>query len=172
MKIVKDRFVLRPWNIGDSKSLVKYANNINVWNNVRDYFPHPYNENDAKTFIDLVSGKPFIQEMAIEINNEAVGGLGFIPMTDVERLNAEIGYWVGEPFWNKGIVTEAVAAFIDYIFLNTDIIRLYATIFEFNIASMKVLEKNGFSKIGILKRAAIKNGKIIDLHYYELLKSV
>jgi RimJ/RimL family protein N-acetyltransferase len=164
-------YTIRAWEKNDYVSLAKYANNINVWNNVRDIFPYPYREEDAKLYIHSASSKPFVEDMAIDIEGEAVGGLGFVPKTDVERLNAEIGYWIGEPFWNKGIMTRAVAEFVKYIFANTDIIRLFAPVYEYNPASMKVLEKNGFTKVGIMKQAAIKNNKILDLHYYELLKA-
>ncbi len=88
----------------------------------------------------------------------------------MERLNAEIGYWLGESYWNHGIMTETVKTAVNHIFQNTEIIRLFATVFEYNIASMKVLEKTEFKKLAIFNQAAIKNDAIIDLHYYELLK--
>ncbi|MDR3244862.1 MAG: GNAT family N-acetyltransferase [Prevotellaceae bacterium] len=161
-------YIIRPWKKDDYISLTKYADNTNVWNNVRDIFPHPYREEDAKLYIHFANSKPFIEDMAIDVEGEAIGGLGFIRLKDVERLSAEIGYWVGEPFWNKGIATGAVAEFVKYIFANTDIIRLFTSVYEYNTASMRVMEKNGFTKVGIMKHAAIKNNKIIDLHYYEI----
>ena len=170
MKIIKENFTLRELNFDDCESLAKYANSINVWNNVRDYFPHPYTINDAKNFINTVKSRANIQDFAITVNDEVVGVIGFIPCTDVERLSAEVGYWIGENFWNKGIMTEALKCLVAYIFNNTEFIRLFAPIFEFNKASMRVLEKAGFTQIAILNKAAIKNEKIINLHYFELLK--
>ena len=102
MKIIKENFTLRELNFDDCESLAKYANSINVWNNVRDYFPHPYTINDAKNFINTVKSRANIQDFAITVNDEVVGVIGFIPCTDVERLSAEVGYWIGENFWNKG----------------------------------------------------------------------
>ena len=170
MKTIKENFTLRKLNIDDCESLVKYANNINIWNSVRDYFPHPYTVNDAKNFINMVNSRAVIQEFAVDVKGEVVGIIGFIPCTDVERVSAEVGYWIGENFWNKGIITEAMECLIDYIFNNTEFIRLFAPVFDFNKASMRVLEKTGFKKIAVLSKAAIKNEKIIDLHYFELLK--
>ena len=171
MKIAKTNFVLRTWQEDDYPSLARYANNINIWNNVRDAFPHPYTEDDAKAYIKYVTAMPFTENMTIEVNGEACGGIGFIPLSDVERFSAELGYWIGEPYWGRGIVSDAVSAFIHYVFTETEIIRLFASVFEYNPASMKVLEKNGFRKVGIMNKAAIKNGKLIDMHYYELIHS-
>ena len=165
-----DRYSLRAWEISDCDSLAENANNINVWNNVRDYFPHPYAVNDARIFITKTLEKDSIEDFAIIINGKAVGGIGFIPLNDVERLSAEIGYWLGETYWNNGIMTSVLKDTVNYIFENTEIIRVFAAIFEHNTPSMKVLEKAGFQKIGILHKAAIKNNKIIDMHYYELVK--
>jgi len=166
------KYTLRGWQLSDAESLTKNANNINVWNNVRDYFPHPYSEEDAVTFINYASGKDIIEDFAIVIDGKAVGGAGFVPKTDVERISAEIGYWLGEPYWSKGIMTDVVKDIVDYVFTNTEIIRLFAPIFEYNHASMRVLEKAGFKKLTVLSNAAIKNGKIIDMHYFELIKDL
>ncbi|NDW18502.1 N-acetyltransferase [Dysgonomonas sp. 216] len=170
-EIIRKDYTIRPWQMSDIESLARNANNINIWNNVRDYFPHPYDEEDAKSFIKMASGKNPIQDFSIEVNGKAVGGIGYIPGFDVERINAEIGYWLGEEYWNKGIMGNAIKDMVDYIFENTDIIRLFASVFDFNLASMQVLQKNGFRKLTIFKNAAIKNNKVIDLYYYELLKS-
>ncbi len=170
MKIDRNMFAIRPWEIEDVASLAEQANNIRIWNNVRDYFPHPYTEIDAHEFIRMVSDKDGYYDFAIEIGGRAVGGVGFIPGTDVERISAEVGYWLGEAYWGRGIATEALRALAGYVFETTEITRLFATVFEFNAASMRVLEKAGFSKVGVLHRAALKNDRVIDLHYYELLK--
>ena len=166
-------FKLREWRMSDAASLAENANNIHIWNNVRDYFPHPYTEEDGKQFIQQVSGKPKpLTEMAIVIDEKTVGGIGAVLQTDVERICAEIGYWVGEKYWSKGIMTAAVEEMTEYVFLNfPDLKKIYAPVFDFNIASQRVLQKVGFEREAILKQAAIKNGKVIDMHYYSILKS-
>lgn len=170
MIIRRDEYAIRPWRRDDNVSLAGNANNIKIWNNVRDYFPNPYSIRDADDYINLVSAVSVPLNFAIEIAGKAVGGIGFVPGSDVERLNAEIGYWLGEKYWNRGIMSSVVRDSADYIFANSDFIRLFAPVFEFNSASMRVLEKAGFNKIAVLHKAAVKNNRIIDLHYYELLK--
>jgi RimJ/RimL family protein N-acetyltransferase len=171
MRIEKENYILREWNLTDSASLAIYANNIHIWNNIRDYFPHPYSELDGTAFISHVRTKPKpITDFAIEIAGEAVGGIGITPNADVERITAEIGYWLGEPFWNKGIMTHVIQDVANYTFTHFPITKLYAPVFEFNQASMRVLEKAGFIKEAILRKAAIKNNKVIDLHYYVRFK--
>ncbi|MDR2937283.1 MAG: GNAT family N-acetyltransferase [Rikenellaceae bacterium] len=170
MKIEPYIFSICPWEIKDASSIAEQANNIRIWNCVRDYFPCPYTLNDAEDFLKMVLSRDRLCEFAIKINGKAVGGIGFIPGTDVERISAEVGYWIGEAYWGRGIVTEALRALVGYVFETTEITRLFAPVFDFNAASMRVLEKAGFSKVGVLHRAAVKNGRVIDLHYYELLK--
>lgn len=166
----KIQYSVRPWKMTDSRRLAESANNLKIWSNVRDYFPHPYKESDGRAFIRMTLSKKNIEDFAIIINDEAVGGIGFIPGSDIERLNAEIGYWLSEKYWGKGIMSRALNDVINYIFGNTNIIRLFTSVLEYNSASVKVLEKNGFRKVGIQTKAAIKNGKIVDMYSYELLK--
>ena len=110
-------YLLREWKLSDKESLTENANNINVWNNVRDHFPHPYKVEDAAQFIDMVLSKeqPCI-DFAIEIEGKAVGGIGIVLNSDVERISAEIGYWLGENYWNRGIMTDVVKEMVDYSF--------------------------------------------------------
>ncbi len=165
-----ENFILRPWQLSDKLSLTENANNIHIWNNVRDYFPHPYTVNDGERYINLVMKKPKPHtEFAIDVENKAVGGIGIVLNPDVERITAEIGYWLGEAYWNRGIMTHVVKEMTEYVFEHFPILKLYAPVFEFNIASQKVLEKAGFQREAILKKGAIKNGKIIDIYYYSLL---
>lgn len=166
----KPIYAIRPWKMTDSRRLAENANNINIWKNVRDQFPHPYTENDAKAFIRMAQSKKNVEDFAVIVNDEAVGGIGYIQGNDIERLNAEIGYWIGERYWGKGIISDALKDVIAYIFTYTDIIRLFTSVLEHNIASTKVLEKNGFRRIGTQTKAAIKNGQIIDMYSYELIK--
>lgn len=161
---------LRPLVIGDADALVALANNRKIFDNVRDMLPHPYGMHDAIWFIDACGkdNPPF--NLAIETGGEFCGMIGIVPQKDVHRLGAEIGYWIGEPYWGRGIATRAVAAMIDYAFTQFPFIRLYAGIFAHNSASMRVLEKNGFIKEGIGRKAIFKNGVVTDEHRYALLK--
>ncbi|MFV0468213.1 MAG: GNAT family N-acetyltransferase [Dysgonomonas sp.] len=170
MEINRDKYKLRNWTLADAASLAYYANNINIWNHLRDAFPHPYTQADGEAFISMVLQRNAPQEFAIEIGGKAVGGIGFVPGQDVERLSAEIGYWLGQAFWNKGIMTSALHDLTEYVFSHTEIIRLFAFVFETNTASQYVLEKNGFRKAATLRKAVFKNGQIMDMFCYELLK--
>lgn len=166
----EDGYIVREWRKNDYASLAKHANNINIWNNVRDYFPYPYTVKDAREFILMVQEKSFLQDFAIEVDGRVAGGIGFVPGKDVERYNAEIGYWLGEEYWNRGIMSRALRSMSDYIFQQTEIVRLFATVYEYNKSSMKVLENAGYNKLAVFRKAAYKNEQLIDLHYYELLK--
>ena len=164
-------FELREWRLSDVASLAENANNINIWNNMRDGLPHPYTEEDGKQFIEkaLLLPKPATL-LAIDVEGKAVGSIGITLHSDVERISAEIGYFIGENYWNRGIMTEAVKQMVAYAFANFPLRKIYATPFDFNIASHKVLQKSGFEREAILKQAVIKNGKIVDLHYYSFIK--
>ena len=166
-------FELREWKLSDAASLAENANNINIWNNLRDALPHPYSEKDGKTFIEMAlsQAKPATL-FAIVVDGKAVGSIGIILKSDVERISAELGYFIGEKYWNRGILTNAVKQMVSYVFTNfPHLQKIYATPFDFNIASQKVLQKAGFECEAILKQAAIKNGKVIDEHYYSLFKN-
>ena len=162
--------VLRPWRKGDEKQIPRHANNKKIWDNLRDFFPHPYTTMDAILWIakQLKANPPL--NLAIEIEGEAVGGIGLIPGHDVERFNAEIGYWLGEAFWGRGIMAEAVQAMVHYGFEELGFVRISAGVFEQNLSSMRVLEKAGFSKEAVLKKAIFKNGKFLDEHRYTIWK--
>jgi RimJ/RimL family protein N-acetyltransferase len=159
--------------MSDAASLAENADNIRVWNNVRDYFPNPYSEEDGRQFIGMVLSKPKpATDKAIVIDGKAVGGVGIVLQTDVERVSAEMGYWLGEKYWNRGVMTEVVREMVSYAFLHfPELRKIYAPVFDFNIASQRVLQKAGFEREGVLKQAAIKNGNVVDLHYYSVLKS-
>lgn len=163
-------FRLRPWQTGDVTSLPLHANNKKVWDNLRDYFPHPYTVEDAKAWIiRQIKIQPPLN-LAIDVEGQAVGGIGLIPGRDVERISAEIGYWLGEAFWGRGIMTEAVKAMVRYAMDDLKFIRLYAGVFSGNPGSMRVLEKAGFQKEGVFTKAILKNGKILDEHRYGIWK--
>lgn len=170
IRIECDGFLLRPLRPEDAESLARHANDIRIWNNVRDLFPHPYKRTDADAFIAMASGKSPVQDFAVVVDGEAAGCVGYVHGTDVERVSAEVGYWLGEPYWGRGIMSEAVNALAEHIFDTTGIRHLLAPVFGHNAASMRVLEKAGFRKAGILHDSAVKNGRLIDLHLYELTK--
>ena len=169
MKII---FELREWRLSDAVSLAENANNINIWNNMRDALPHPYSEEDGKQFIEMALSMPKpATYLTIAVEGKAVGSIGITLHSDIERISAEMGYFIGENYWNRGIMTEAVKQMVAYAFTHfPHLHKIYATPFDFNIASQKVLQKAGFEREAILKQAAIKNNKIIDLHYYSIFK--
>ncbi|ELR70650.1 acetyltransferase [Fulvivirga imtechensis AK7] len=161
---------LRGLDLSDKKKLALLANNKKVWDNLRDYMPHPYSEEDAVDFIRLTDQEAPKLTFAIEYNIELCGVIGLVPQKDVYRRTAEIGYCLGEPFWGKGIATTAVKLLTAYGFQQIDLVRIHTGVFEYNTVSMRVLEKNGYKKEGIFKHAVLKNGKIWDEHRYAKLR--
>lgn len=163
--------ILRNWQKKDIKSLSRNANNRKIWDNLRDQFPYPYTELAAKQWIVIANQDMPLTNFAIVYKDTVVGGVGIIKKSDVFRFSAEIGYWLGERYWNKGIATKAVKAMIHYAFENFDINRLFAHVFETNIASKRVLHKCGFNEEACLKKSVVKNNQILDCYIYSLLKS-
>jgi len=170
MELHCDKCILRSWHREDPGSLVRYANNRKIWLNLRDRFPHPYTEADAQGWVErALSGKPET-EFAIEASGEAVGGIGFTLGTDVERYSAEVGYWIGEAFWGKGICTDALKAATRYALVAYPLNRIFAVPFGENLASMRVLEKAGYARECILKRSAFKDGRFVDQVMYAFVR--
>ena len=169
-RIQKEGFLLRPWDPTDAAALVKHANNPGIAANLRDGFPHPYTPGDARKWLEMAGNNSEDVILAIEVRGEAAGGIGLHGMKDVYRYNCEIGYWLSEAYWGKGIMTRAVGAMVSYAFEETQWLRLFACIFENNPASMRVLEKNGFQLEAIHRKAVMKGGKLMDEHLYALLK--
>lgn len=161
---------LRPWRAEDAGSLVKHANNPRIASNLRDGFPYPYTPQDAKKWLGMVGDNREDIILAIEVKGEAAGGIGLHGHKDVYRYNGEIGYWLSERHWGKGIMTHAVSAMVEYAFTTTRWIRLFACIFENNTGSMRVLAKNGFIHEAVHKHAVMKEGRLMDEHLYALLK--
>lgn len=157
---------LRPWKIEDAGQLTSIANNKKIWLNVRDHFPHPYTVGDALKWVEHTSQQTPLQNMAIVVNGEIAGGIGLTPKEDVHRKSMEIGYFLGEQYWGKGMATIAVSMLLSYIAENFDVVRIYAEVFEHNKSSMRVLEKNGFHLEGISKRSIIKNQVIMDAYVW------
>ncbi len=162
--------IIRQWKIDDANNLVKYANNIKIWNNLRNYFPYPYTMEHANSWIDNSFVASPLINFAIDLDGEAIGGIGLIFNTDVYVLSAEIGYWIGEEFWGKGITTEAIRQMVEYSFYYFDIVRIYAEVFENNKASMRALEKNGFYLEGVRRKSVFKNNTIMDDYIWVKLR--
>ena len=138
--------------------------------NLRDRFPYPYTDRDARNWLDCIVGHQPETNFAISVAGEAVGGIGFILQPDVARRSAEIGYWLGEKFWGRGIATEAVVAVTDHAFANHDLCRVYAHVFEWNRASARVLEKAGYEFEGRMRKSVTKDGKTIDQLMYAVVR--
>ena len=153
---------VRSWRAADADSLVAYANNRKIWLNLRDRFPHPYTKRDALEFLRSVRAQQPETVFAIVVDNEAVGSIGFFPKQDVDRVSAEIGYWLGEPFWGRGIATDALAAATRHAIEQHHLTRIFALPFASNVASCRVLEKAGYVLEARLRRSAIKDGVILD----------
>lgn len=155
-------FTLRPWTYNDLESLVKHANNYEIAKNMTDKFPFPYSIENGKNFIEFATKDFPSHILAIEINGQAVGGIGIHPQTDIQCKNAELGYWLAEPFWGQGIITKAIAQMLDYGFKTWDINRIFARPFGTNIGSQRVLEKAGFILEGRFEKSLFKNGEYLD----------
>ena len=161
---------VRSWEWRDRDAIVQHANNRNVWINLRDRFPHPYTLNDARRWLDMVVDHEPETNFAIDVSGAAVGGIGFTVQYDVARRSAEIGYWLGEQFWGRGIATEALVAVTDYAFSHYDVCRLYAHVFDWNGASARVLEKAGYEFEGRMKKSVTKDGHTIDQLMYAMIR--
>ena len=159
-------FILRGWEETDRDSLVAQANNRNVWRNLRDRFPHPYTENDAEAWLALARAQPDRLNWAIVVDDAAVGCVGLEPLTDVHAGTTHIGYWLGEPFWGRGIMTAAVQAIADHAFSPLGYKRIETPVFAWNPASMRVLEKCGFVREGVMAKSVLKDGELIDSVLY------
>lgn len=155
-----------------AESIVKYANNKKIADNLRNAFPHPYTLEEAYKFIETCKNNGEKKDIvrAVVLDGEFAGTVGVFIKDDVYSLSAEIGYWLAEPFWGKGIMTKCVKDLCDYVFKNYNIIRIFTEIFAFNTGSKRVLEKAGFQFEGTKKKAIFKNNKIYDSLAYALIK--
>ena len=169
MKLALARCEVRSWQHDDLPSLVRYADNRNIWINLRDRFPHPYTSRDGRDFLRTMATQQPESQFAVAVAGQAVGGIGFMVMPDVERVSAEIGYWLAEPFWGRGIASEAVSAVTRYAIETHGLTRVFALPFASNRGSCRVLEKAGYVLEGHLRRSAIKDGRIIDQMQYAFI---
>jgi RimJ/RimL family protein N-acetyltransferase len=159
---------LRPWQEEDRSTLIKYANNKKIFNNLTDGFPHPFTDDAATRFFTWANEHDPPLILAITLGDEAVGSIGLHPLKDVFRLNCELGYWVAEPHWGKGIATQAVKQMIEYARDNFSYKRLFARPYGSNIASQKVLEKAGFTLEAHIVQNILKNDRLEDELIYAI----
>lgn len=157
---------LRSWQLTDAETLVKHTNNRKLWINLRDRFPHPYTQADADWWVKFASETAPTTNLAIEVDGEAVGSIGLERHTDIERCLAEVGYWLSEQHWGKGIMTAALRTFTTYAFGRFGLTRLYAVPFARNEGSVRILEKAGYQREGLMRRSAIKDGVVLDQYLY------
>ena len=161
-----ERCSVRPWRRADVDALVHHANNLNVARNLRDRFPHPYTRADARFFLKHAAAAEDPTNLCIDVDGVAVGAVGYVPGDDVERYSAEIGYWLGEELWGRGIVTEALSLVTTHAFRELNYLRLFALPFADNPASIRVLEKAGYEREALLKSSAVKFGHAKDQWLY------
>ena len=165
-----EQYQIREFLANDVEAIVKNANNREVSKYMRDSFPYPYTKENAVEWINFVKKNYSSLFFAIADETELIGGIGAVPQTDVHRFSAEVGFWLGQSHWNKGIITKALPVFCNYLFSKFDFIRLTANVFEGNEASKKVLEKTRFVLEGTQRKNVFKENKFVDHYIYGLLK--
>ena len=158
--------LLRPWQASDKEALLIHANNHKIWKNLRDRFPHPYTPEDADWWINFASEQQPQLSFAIVVEEQAVGGIGLELQQDIQWVSAELGYWLGEPFWGRGIATAAIQALTAWAIPELSLTRIYALPFAHNTGSCRALEKAGYLREGVLKRSAMKEGVVLDQILY------
>jgi ribosomal-protein-alanine N-acetyltransferase len=162
-------YMLRQWRMEDAPSLVKYADNRKIWMNLRDGFPHPYTLQDAEAFISRAVESRSGSFFAIATQEEVIGSIGLMIGKDVHRFTAEMGYWLAEPFWGKGIMTRAVKRVTVFGIHDLKLLRIFAEPYATNRASARVLEKAGFTLEGILRSSVFKDGRVLDQYLYSFV---
>src|SRR5262245_53627661 len=163
-----DHCTIREFQASDKAELVRLANDWEVTKNMRDVFPHPYTDADAEAwFAELESGKR-PANFAIAVGERIAGGIGFYFRDDVHYRSAEVGYWLGREYWGRGIATAAIRAFTQYGFVAHDLLRIYGCVFSSNPASMRVLEKCGYAREGVLRKSVVKKGQVLDMVMYAM----
>jgi ribosomal-protein-alanine N-acetyltransferase len=154
----------------DAPAIARHANNRRIAMWLRDRFPHPYTLNDAEGFLSVVLRQDPRVAFAVATQREAIGGIGLDVGADVHRFSAELGYWLAEPFWGRGLMTEAVKQFTAWTFEHLEVHRIHASVFATNAASIRVLEKAGFQREGHLRASVFKQGRILDQFLYARIK--
>ena len=167
---IDDQYALRSFKASDKAPLTRLGNNARVSANLRDGFPYPYTPEAAEEWLGKMAGSEAPMIFAITEKDKLIGGAGIHSLDDVYRFSAEVGYWLGVPFWGKGIATRAVKTLVDYAFENTRLIKLFAGVYSSNPSSARVLEKNGFVLEGRLRNAVVKREVVLDELRYGLLR--
>jgi ribosomal-protein-alanine N-acetyltransferase len=170
MRIEFECGVIRDWSDQDLADLVEFANNRKIWRNLTDRFPHPYTEADARWWVAHMAEMPIATAWAIQVDDRAVGGIGIELRDGIYAKSAEFGYWLGEPYWGRGIATAAARALVPEILSRFGLVRLEARVFAWNPASMRVLEKAGFKREGVMRRGAVKDGAVVDQALYAYIE--
>jgi len=170
MEIEFGEYVIRDWAFKDAPAIVRHANNRKVATWLRDRFPFPYRPADANAFLTVVCRQDPRTVFAIATRDEAIGGIGLDFGDDVHRFSAELGYWLGEPFWGRGIMSDAVRRFTTWAFGHLEVHRISAAVFDGNVASVRVLEKAGFEREGRMRAGVFKNGRVLDQLLYARIK--
>lgn len=162
---------IRKWKLTDAKDIAVALSNKKIQDNLRDGLPYPYSEQDGIDFISsmLSANEDETFAFAITLDDKVIGSIGVFRQQNIHRQTAEMGYYIAEEYWGKGIMTDAVKQICNYVFKNSDILRIYAEPFAYNTGSCRVLEKAGFQYEGTLRNNAVKNGKVIDMKMYSLL---
>lgn len=158
--------VLRQFQASDAPHIAALANERDIWINLRDRFPHPYELAHGEAFVTRAAAHDPPTNLAICVDERAVGGVGLILGQDIERVSAEIGYWLGKPYWGRGIMSAALSASTQYAVQQFGLTRVFAIPFVDNIGSIRVLEKAGYVREGLMKQSAIKNGVVRDQYLY------
>lgn len=164
---------IRKWRLSDAKDLAAALSNKNILNNLRDGLPYPYTEKDAADYINamLSADENDTFAFAITMDDKAIGSIGAFRQGNIHRQTAELGYYLAEEYWGQGIMTDAIRQVCREIFETTDILRIYAEPFSYNAGSRRALEKAGFRYEGLMRRSAVKNGKVADMALYSLTRS-
>lgn len=170
MELRRTTCIVRSFRADDAASLAHHANDREIWINLRDRFPHPYTLADARAWIARSASEQAPTSFAIAVADEVIGGIGLRLNDDVERISAEIGYWVARAYWGRGIATDAVRAVTEHAFTVHELTRIYALPFAENTASIRVLEKAGYVREGLLRRSAIKDGIVRDQLIYAVVR--
>lgn len=164
---------IRKWELSDAADLAAVISNKKVQDNLRDGLPYPYTQEDGKEYISAMLSAKEDETFAFAIvaDGKVIGSIGCFRQGNIHRRTAELGYYIAEEYWGRGIMTEAVMQICQYVFSRSDILRIYAEPFAYNAASCRVLEKAGFQYEGTLRSNAVKNGEVVDMRMYSLLKT-
>ncbi len=172
MELASAPCTVRSYRVGDAASLARHGNNRRVWENLRDRFPHPFTEAQGAEYIARVLASGDQTSFAIDVGGVAIGGISLHRGSDIERAGAELGYWIGEEFWNRGIATRAIQLVTDYAFNDLELLRVFAVPFTSNIGSCRALEKAGYVREGHLRQSAVKDGRVVDQYLYARVREL